>query len=75
MDNKKISISFDKEADVVYLSFDEPVKAVSEEIEDGVFARYDPQTNELVGMTIMNFSLKFDRYAKEVQAPMQKTAF
>ncbi len=75
MESKKISISFDKEADVVYLSFDEPIEAVSEEIEDGIFARYNPRTNELVGMTIMNFSMKFDSHTRDIKAPLQKTAY
>ena len=56
---KKISITYDQEADVVYLGFGKPVPAVSEEIQDGVFARYDPETQEPVGLTVTNFSKKF----------------
>lgn len=44
---------------MVYLSFGEPIPAVSEEIQEGVFARYDPETEELVGLTVTNFSKKF----------------
>ncbi len=66
---KRIFISYDKEADVVYLSFGEPVKAVSEEIEEGVFARYHPTSEELVGVTILNFSKKFDVEPREVRVP------
>jgi len=64
-----ISISYDKEADVVYLSFGEAKKAVSEEVKSGVFARYDPETNDLVGLTILNFSRKFDATPREVEVP------
>jgi len=67
---KKIFISYDKEADVVYLSFGKPVKAISEEIEEGVFARYDPKTEELVGLTILNFSKKFDVVPRELSIPI-----
>lgn len=67
---KKIFISYDKEADVMYLSFDETAKAESEEIEDGVFARYEPKTKELVGITIINFSKKFSMEPKEVAIPI-----
>lgn len=69
---KKISISYDKEADVVYLSFDEPIEAVGEEIEEGVFARYNPKTDELAGLTIINFSKKFGVEPIEVAIPVHK---
>ena len=69
---EKILISYDKEADVVYLSFGAPVEAVSEEVEEGVFARYDPDSEELVGLTVVNFSKKFDIEPKEVAVPVHK---
>lgn len=65
----KIRISYDKEADVVYLSFGEPVEAESEEIEEGVFARFDPKTKKLVGVTIINFSKKFGAKPREIKIP------
>ncbi len=56
---KKLSISYDKEADVVYITFGEISKAVCEEIDEGGFARYDHGSHELVGLTFVNFSKKF----------------
>lgn len=69
---RKVSISYDKEADVIYLSFGEIVEAVAEEIEEGVFARYKPETKELVGLTITNFSKKFGLQPREVSVPAHK---
>jgi len=66
---QKIRISYDREADVMYLSFGEPVKAESEEIEEGVFARFDPKSKKLVGITIINFSKKFGSVPKEIAVP------
>ena len=66
---QKIRISYDREADVMYLSFGEPVKAESEEIEEGVFARFDPKSKKLVGITIINFSKKFGSVPKEIAIP------
>jgi len=66
---RKISISYDKDADVVYLSFNGPSVAEGEEIEEGVFARYDPETKELVGLTILNFSKKFALEPTEIAIP------
>ncbi len=69
---KKISISYDRDGDVVYFAFGEPTEAVGEEIEEGIFARYNPQTEELVGLTIINFSRKFGVKPKEVAIPIHK---
>ncbi len=54
---KKIFISYDKEADVMYLSFDQSRSAdrEAEKITDGVFARYEHKTKELVGLTLPTF--------------------
>lgn len=69
---KKIAISYDKEADVVYLGFGEPVSAVGEEIGEGVFAKYDPKTDKLAGLTITNFSKKFGLAPREVTVQVHK---
>jgi len=71
---RKISIAYDKEADVVYLAFGRPANAVSEEIESGVFARYDPRTAKLIGLTITNFSRKFDALPREVNVPDRRAS-
>jgi hypothetical protein len=47
---KKISIAYDKKADVLYMSFGKPAKAVSEEVQQGVFARYDPKKSSLLAL-------------------------
>jgi uncharacterized protein YuzE len=71
---KKVSISYDKDADVVYFSFDGPTAAEGDEIEEGVFARYDPETRELVGLTILNFSKKFALKPTEITVPEHSKA-
>lgn len=69
---KKISISYDKEADVMYLSFGDPVNSEAEEVDSGIFARFDPNTKELTGLTVLNFSKKFDVKPREVLIPMAR---
>lgn len=66
---KKISIGYDKDADVLYMSFGKPMKAVSEEIDDGIFARYGKK-RQLVGFTIINFSKKFKAKPKDINIPV-----
>ncbi len=68
---KKLTISYDKEADVMYLSFAEPAPAYGEEIEEGVFVRYDPDSHALVGITIVNFSQKFGKKPKTLDVPVR----
>lgn len=57
-ENKKVNSFFDKEADVLYISFGEPV--YSEVLENGsdTLIRFDPETLEITGVTILNFSDK-----------------
>ena len=59
MEKSKLIISYDKEADVAYLSFGKPRPSVSEEVDDYVLVRRDPKTNENRGVTITNFSRYF----------------
>ena len=56
MDEKAVSLAYDKKADVCYLSVGEPRTAVCEEIEDGVLVRTEPETGEVVGLTVLNFT-------------------
>ena len=51
----KMEIDYDKEADVLYISFMRPQKATDSEMtKDGILLRY--RDDELVGMTILNAS-------------------
>lgn len=52
-------IFYDREADVLYLSIGAPRRAVSREIGDDVLLRVDPETDDVVGLTIMNLSSRF----------------
>ena len=57
-ENKTVNSFFDKEADVLYISFEEPV--FSEVLESGsdTLIRFNPETFEITGVTILNFSDK-----------------
>ena len=68
---KKFLISYDQDADVVYMSFGAVSMAYGDEIEDGTFARYDPDSHELVGITILEFSKKFGKELREVAIPVK----
>jgi hypothetical protein len=61
MDKKKLDfqLSYDAKNDVLYCSLGEPREAYSVEMEDGVFARLDADTNTAVGVTVVDFYKKF----------------
>ena len=51
----KMWIDFDKEADVLYLSFKRPQKATdTEQLDNGILLRY--RGDELVGITVLDAS-------------------
>lgn len=73
MRNKqKVSISYDRDADVMYLSFQD-VQAEAEEIEEGIFARYNPRDKSLIGFTVLNFSKKFSLVPKAIEIPLEES--
>lgn len=53
---KEMRFWFDKDGDILDVSFGEPRKAVSKETEDDIVIRVDPETKEVVGFTVLNFS-------------------
>ncbi len=59
MEKRGLSFSYDKRADVLYISIGKPKKAISREIQDGILIRFDPKTKKIVGLTIIDFAARF----------------
>lgn len=55
---KGLKINYDSFTDVLYLSFGDPRPSFTEEYEEGVFIRHSMDTNELTGITILDFSVR-----------------
>ena len=49
------TINYDEKADVLYVSFGKPRKAEGIDIGDGTILRVDPDTGEVIGITLLNF--------------------
>jgi uncharacterized protein YuzE len=51
---ESLSWEYDEEADVLYIAIGEPRPAVTLDLGEGLFARYDKDAKEIVGLTILN---------------------
>ena len=49
-------VSYDKDADVLYITEGKPRKAIGEMMEDGIIVRRDFKTKEIIGFTIVDFT-------------------
>ena len=67
--SQTISIAYDREADVLSLTFGRPTKAEAEEIGNGIYARYAGQTGRLVEICVLGFPQRFGKQAKEISVP------
>ena len=56
---EKLSLDYDESADVLYAYFDEPKKAKCTEYGDGVIIRTEPDSDKIVGFTIIGFKERF----------------
>ena len=55
----RLSFSYDKDADVLYVAVGHPKAAVGELLDNGVILRRDPKTDQVVGFTIVDFAHHF----------------
>ena len=55
MGKKDLRLAYDSEGDILDISFGEPRKAISREVDDDCFMRLDPINQEVIGFSILNF--------------------
>ena len=66
---KRLNFSYDQEGDVLDISLGKPQKAISEEVKEDFYVRLKPNTKEVVGFMILNFSSRF-RKEKASEVPI-----
>ena len=62
-----LKISYDDEADILYISFGKPRPGIAVEANDDNFIRVDPYTDRIVGITILNFRERFVEKLNELE--------
>ncbi len=56
----ELQISYDDLADVLYISFGDPRPGIAVEVNDRNLVRVDPYTDEVVGITLLDFTSQLD---------------
>ena len=51
-----VTTSYDKEADVLYISFGKPTPSLTLDLGGGLLARYVEETGEITGFTLLGVS-------------------
>ncbi len=69
--DKMTQVFYDTEGDVLYLSIGKPRPAVSQELGDDVLLRVDPDTGEIVGLTVLNLSSRFGAVQMPQSLPIE----
>jgi len=65
------NIFYDREADVLYITRGHPECTDYVEYEENIILRFHPETKELVGFTITDFSLSFAKKDVDFQLPFE----
>jgi len=65
---RPIRITYDPEGDILYITFGQPTEATGYQLSDQILLRVNPQTQEVAGLTIRNFSLH-THTAQEIPLP------
>lgn len=70
--SKKMRFYFDQEADVLYLSKGKPLKQdSSKEIGEDMVMRFNPNTGEVTGLTILNFTKRTSKKPADYNLPFE----
>lgn len=70
--NNYLNLYYDKEADVLYFSKGIPSASdISDETADEMIIRKNPHTKEVTGFTILNFSKRSKKTAKNIKLPVE----
>jgi len=70
---KTIMFFYDKDSDIMDISFGKPKVAISEEVDEDIVVRIDPNSREILGFTIINFANVFLKRFATKKKPIELT--
>jgi uncharacterized protein YuzE len=70
---KTIMLFYDKDNDIMDISFGKPKVAISEEVDEDIVVRIDPNSREILGFTIINFVNVFLKRFAPKEKPIELT--
>ena len=59
MGKKNFNLKYDPETDILHIAFGKAKEAISVEQKPEVFVRLDPESKEIVGLTVLGFKNNF----------------
>ncbi len=62
----QLTVSYDKDADVLYITEGKPREAIGQMMDDGIIVRRDSKTKEIVGFTIVDFTEHFSNHKPQL---------
>jgi hypothetical protein len=62
-----LTVDYDEDMDVLYVSKGAPRSGVAVEVEEGIVLRLDPDTQEIVGLTILDFRAEFGHSKRDLR--------
>ncbi|MFA4889916.1 MAG: DUF2283 domain-containing protein [Candidatus Omnitrophota bacterium] len=68
---EKMKFYYDKRNDILDISVGKPKKAVSKELGKDILIRVLPQTNKIVGLTVLNFEQRFSKTDQSQSLPIE----
>ncbi len=60
MAEEMMRLRYDPKLDLLEVSIGEPQEAVSEEVSDDIFFHFRPDTDKVVGFTVLNLRRRFE---------------
>lgn len=58
---ENLTFTYAPASDEMNIHFGQPRQAVAQEIDEEVYLRMDPETREVVGLTILHFRARFEK--------------
>lgn len=67
---KELRFSYDDEGDILEIFKGEPKETISKDVGDDIWIKVDPETEEILGFTIISFTKRFSQKGRLKKIPV-----